>query len=42
MKKIMIKDYKVLEERLKNVDKYISEKDIMIALGISENCYQVR
>ena len=41
MKKLVIKDYQSLEERLRSADKFISEQEILIALGMNDS-YQVR
>lgn len=41
MKKLVVKDYKELEKKLKNADEYISDQEVLKSLGMAEG-YQIR
>ena len=41
MKKLVIKDYRELEQKLKNADKYVSDQEVLKSLGLTEG-YQIR
>jgi len=41
MKKLVVKDYKELEKKIKNADEYVSDLEVLKSLGMTEG-YQIR